>query len=190
MSWIKMIKEDEAYDYLKTLYKKYGDPFEGVANIWKAHSLNPESLRFHYDLNKHLLTGKSGLSRMQREMIGLVVLSHYKCEYGLKLHEDSLDKLTKNKSLIAGLKSDFRKLDLGDKDIRMLEYAEKLTAHPGDMKKSDVSNLREAGFKDSDILDITLVAGYFSFVTRIIQGLGVELEGPASKSKGDDLFNI
>jgi uncharacterized peroxidase-related enzyme len=190
MAWIKMIKEDEAYDYLKTLYKKYGDPFEGVANIWKAHSLNPESLRFHYDLNKHLLTGKSGLSRMQREMIGLVVLSHYQCEYGLKHHQMSMDQLTKNKSLIEGLKTDFHSLDLGDKDIRMLEYADKLTARPGEMQKADVDGLREVGFKDSDILDINLVTGYFSFVARIIEGLGVELEGPDSKPKGDDLFNI
>ncbi len=190
MSWIKTIKEDEAYDYLKTLYKKYGDPFDGVANIWKAHSLSPESLRFHYDLNKHLLTGKSGLSRMQREMIGLVVLSHYQCDYGLKHHEDSLFKLTKSRSLIDGIKIDFRSVDLGDKDIRMLEYAEKLTAHPGDMSKSDIDGLKEVDFKDSDILNINLVAGYFSFVTRIIQGLGVKLEKPDTPSKGDDLFNI
>ena len=190
MSWIRMIKEDEAYDYLKTLYKKYGDPFEGVANIWKIHSLNPESLRFHYDLNKHLLTGKSNLSRMQREMIALVVLSHYRCEYGLKHHEDSLYKLTKNKTLIDGLRKDFRSLDLGDKDMRMLEYAEKLTARPTDMSKSDIDGLREAGFKDPDILDINLVSGYLSFVARIIQGLGVEFEGPTARSKGDDLFKI
>jgi uncharacterized peroxidase-related enzyme len=190
MSWIRMIKEDDAQDYLKSLYKKYGDPFEGVANIWKVHSLNPESLRFHYDLNKHLLTGKSNLSRMEREMIALVVLSHYRCRYGLKHHGDSLHKLTKNQSLIDGLEKDFRSLDLGDKDIRMLEYAEKLTSRPGEMSKSDIDGLREVGFKDPDILDINLVSGYFSFVARIILGLGVELEGPAGRSKGDELFNI
>ncbi len=72
----------------------------------------------------------------------------------------------------------------------MLEYAEKLTAHPGDMSKSDIAGLKDVDFKDSDILDINLVAGYFSFVTRIIQGLGVKLEEPDTSSKGDDLFNI
>lgn len=81
MAWIKMIKEGEAQGYLKELYKKYGDPFEGVDNILKIHSLNPPSLRNHYELYKHLLTGTSGLSRMQREMIAVVVSKVNGCHY-------------------------------------------------------------------------------------------------------------
>ncbi|NIM19998.1 MAG: peroxidase-related enzyme [Candidatus Latescibacteria bacterium] len=176
MAWIKMIKEDEAHDYLRTLYKKYGDPFEGVANIWKIHSFNPEALRFHYDFYKHLSTGKSGLSRMQREMIGLVVSTVNQCEYAIVHHGESLFQLTKNGSLIDGIKKDFRKLNIGDKDIGMLEHAEKLTKCPWDIEKADIDKLRDLGFKESDILDITLVAAYFAFVTRIASGLGVELE--------------
>ncbi len=51
MVWIKTIDEDHATGQLKLYYKKYGDPFEGVDNIWKAHSLNPEALRFHHELD-------------------------------------------------------------------------------------------------------------------------------------------
>lgn len=81
MAWIKMISEDDAHDELRTLYKKYGDPFEGVDNILKIHSLNVPSLRYHYDFYKHLMTGPSGLSRMQREMIAVVVSSANNCHY-------------------------------------------------------------------------------------------------------------
>jgi uncharacterized peroxidase-related enzyme len=176
MAWIKMIKEDEAHGYLRTLYKKYGDPFEGVANVLKIHSMNPESLRFHYDLYKHLMTGKSGLSRMQREMIAVVVSSTSRCHYSITHHAESLFRLTKNRPLIEAIKTDFRKADIGDKDIGMLEYAEKLAANPSEMQKDDVEKLRQVGFKDPDVLDIALVASYFAFVIRIANGLGVELE--------------
>jgi alkylhydroperoxidase family enzyme len=82
MAWIRMIREDEPKDdRLRTLYKKYGDPFEGVDNILKIHSLNPESLQHHYDLYKHLMTGQSGLSGMQREMIAVVVSATNGCHY-------------------------------------------------------------------------------------------------------------
>jgi len=81
MAWIKMIGEDEAHGFLRSLYKKYGNPFEGVDNILKIHSLNPDTLRFHYDLYKHLMTGRSGLSRMQREMIAVVVSATNQCHY-------------------------------------------------------------------------------------------------------------
>ncbi len=58
----------------------------------------------------------------------------------------------------------------------MLEYAEKLTLRPWDMTKHDVDELRTAGFSDTAILDINQIAGYFAFVNRLADGLGVELE--------------
>ncbi len=36
--------------------------------------------------------------------------------------------------------------------------------------------LREAGFGDTAILDINQVTGYYAFVNRLADGLGVELE--------------
>jgi uncharacterized peroxidase-related enzyme len=81
MAYIKFIKEDKAQGQLKTYYKKYGDPFSGVDNVLKIHSLNPESLRFHYEYYKHLMNGPSELSRMQREMIAIVVSRINACHY-------------------------------------------------------------------------------------------------------------
>ena len=58
----------------------------------------------------------------------------------------------------------------------MLDYVEKLTRNPGGIAESNVQALREAGFKDRDILDICEVAAYYAYVNRIADGLGVPLE--------------
>ena len=58
----------------------------------------------------------------------------------------------------------------------MLNYAEKLTLRPWDMVEADVQHLREAAFSDAAILDINQVTGYYAFVNRLADGLGVELE--------------
>jgi alkylhydroperoxidase family enzyme len=58
----------------------------------------------------------------------------------------------------------------------MLDFALKLTRAPGDMAKDDADLLRQAGFDDRAIHDICAVTGYFAFVNRIADGLGVELE--------------
>ncbi len=58
----------------------------------------------------------------------------------------------------------------------MLEYAVKLTREPWNMIQADVQRLRETGFEDVDILDINQITGYFAFVNRLADGLGVELE--------------
>lgn len=44
------------------------------------------------------------------------------------------------------------------------------------MAEQDVISLREAGFSDEAILDINQVTGYYAFVNRLADGLGVELE--------------
>jgi uncharacterized peroxidase-related enzyme len=77
---------------------------------------------------------------------------------------------------VAALKSGFRKARLTDSDRAMLEYVEKLTLRPWEMVESDVVRLREAGFSDAAILDINQVTGYYAFVNRLADGLGVELE--------------
>ena len=45
------------------------------------------------------------------------------------------------------------------------------------MTESDLGELRSEGLSDSDILDITLIVGYFNFVNRIALGLGVTFSG-------------
>lgn len=81
MAWIRMIRETEATDNLKTYYDKYGSRRDGVDNILRIHSLNPDSLKYHYDMYKHLMAGPSGLSLAQREMIGTVASKINGCHY-------------------------------------------------------------------------------------------------------------
>lgn len=58
----------------------------------------------------------------------------------------------------------------------MLDYAIKLTLEPWNMVEDDVIVLREQGFSDSAILDINQVTGYYAYVNRLADGLGVGLE--------------
>lgn len=81
MAWIKMIPEDEAGGKLKELYEAYQEPGGGVDNILKIHSLNPKSMKGHYDLYAHLMRGLSELSRIQREMIAVAVSVANRCGY-------------------------------------------------------------------------------------------------------------
>ncbi len=45
------------------------------------------------------------------------------------------------------------------------------------MVEADVIALRDAGFTDADILDINQLTGYYAYVNRLADGLGVGLEG-------------
>ena len=81
MAWIKVIQEDEAEGKLKETYDKLTEPWGGVDNIMKIHSLNLPSLHGHYEFYKTLMHRRSDLTRIQREMIAVVVSAVNRCHY-------------------------------------------------------------------------------------------------------------
>ena len=72
--------------------------------------------------------------------------------------------------------TDYTTAGLDKRRRGMLDYVAKLTLAPGAMEQTDVKALRALGFGDTDILHIVEVAGYYAYVNRIADGLGVELE--------------
>lgn len=80
-AWIKIISENEAEGDLAEQYSQLIEPWGGVDNILKIHSLNPESLRAHVVLYKTVMYGKSPIKRPQREMIAVVASAANHCRY-------------------------------------------------------------------------------------------------------------
>jgi alkylhydroperoxidase family enzyme len=62
-------------------------------------------------------------------------------------------------------------------ELVMLEYTEKLTLKPGEMVETDVIKLRENGVDDGQILELNQIIGYFNYVNRLLNGLGVTTSG-------------
>lgn len=82
IAWIETISQERAGGELKRAYRRSADPASGnVDHIMQIHSLNPSSLLDHLHLYKTLMYGDSPLSRIQREMIGVVVSAINRCEY-------------------------------------------------------------------------------------------------------------
>lgn len=60
--------------------------------------------------------------------------------------------------------------------MALCEYAAKLTRDQQGMSRADLEHLRGVGFDDRGIHDATQVIGFFNYITRIADGLGVEPE--------------
>ena len=81
MAFIKVIDEQGATGPLRKLYDQLTGKDGIVDNILRIHSLNPRSLETHMALYRHLMFGRSGLSRRRREMIGVTVSVLNRCHY-------------------------------------------------------------------------------------------------------------
>lgn len=63
-----------------------------------------------------------------------------------------------------------------DVDHALCAYAEKLTRAPTEMGEPDVARLRAAGLDDVAIHDATQIIGFFNYINRVADALGVEPE--------------
>jgi len=74
---------------------------------------------------------------------------------------------------VADLREDWRNADLAPEERVMLGYVEKLTLTPARMERSDVEALRGVGFDDRAILQIAQITGFFAYLNRVADGIGV-----------------
>ena len=89
-------------------------------------------------------------------------------------HGEFLRATTRDHALVAALqKDDWTLARLDDKDRALLGFARKLNDLPGDVRPEDIDHLQAAGFTDQNIFDVVLIVGYFNFMNRISDGLGV-----------------
>ncbi len=176
MAWIREIEEHEADGEIGELYGRLREERGKVSNILKVHSLNPGALQRHLDLYMHLLFGRSGLSRAERESIAVAVSGANRCDYCVNHHAEALRRYVKDEAQIDAIARGVEGSEAGlDARVRAVtDYARRLTTAPGDVTEADVAALRSAGLTDEDILDANLVVAYFNFVNRIALGLGVD----------------
>lgn len=94
----------------------------------------------------------------------------------MRHHAAGLRRLIKDPSKVQALIDDPREVELPSRQRALVNHSIKLTKTPGRMQESDLQALRDVGLDDRAILDITMICGYFGFVNRLADGLGVALE--------------
>lgn len=71
---------------------------------------------------------------------------------------------------------DWRSAPLAQADRALCAFAAKLTNAPSQMSPADLDDLRAAGYDDRAIHDAAQVIGYFNYINRVADALGVEPE--------------
>jgi uncharacterized peroxidase-related enzyme len=78
-----------------------------------------------------------------------------------------------DEKLVEALRRDYRTAPISDQDCVMLDYVVKLTKDATKCTRTDIQKLREAGFNDKGILQITLIAAWFNYINKVADALGV-----------------
>jgi uncharacterized peroxidase-related enzyme len=81
MAWIKVIPQEEATGALKSEYDAAIKRAGRIWNILGIMSQNPEALKASMNFYLAILYGASPLTRIQREMLAVVVSAANRCVY-------------------------------------------------------------------------------------------------------------
>ena len=79
-------------------------------------------------------------------------------------------------AFVEAIARDWRAAPLNKVDRALCAYAEKLTRAPSEMGEGDVQRLRAEGLDDVAIHDATQIIGFFNYINRVADALGVEPE--------------
>jgi uncharacterized peroxidase-related enzyme len=81
--------------------------------------------------------------------------------------------VTLDEKMVTALQEDYTRAPISEQDRVMLDYVVKLTRDATKVSPEDHVRLREAGFDDKGILQITLIASWFNYINRVADALGV-----------------
>ena len=154
---------DETRAYFDLCAEKLGL----VPNVLRAYAFDIAKLDAFTAIYNDLMLGASGLSKLEREMIAVVVSSVNRCFYCLVAHGQAVRALSGQPELGEQMVMNWRAAELTPRQAAMLGFAEKLTEAPGRIVEADRQALRDAGFTDREIWDIAAVAGLFAMSNRV-----------------------
>lgn len=181
-AWIKMISDKDADEELSEVLNLARTPHGTVDNVMRVHSLRPNTMKGHVTLYRAALHDDSNTIPMWfQETISSYVSILNDCPYSYANHWKNAAHLmqdpTKAKQVEIALNAKKPKSHFIGAELVMLEYTEKLTLKPGEMVETDVIKLRENGVDDGQILELNQIIGYFNYVNRLLNGLGVTTSG-------------
>jgi len=158
--------DEEMKHYINVCKEKLGM----VPNVILANAADQDRLKNFVNFYNRLMLKEGHLSKLEREMIAVVVSSCNKCFYCLIAHGAAVRQLSKNQYLGDELMINYRSASLNIRHKLMLDFSFKLTENPSKVDNSDRNILREAGFSEEEILEIVEVASFFNMSNRIAAG--------------------
>jgi uncharacterized peroxidase-related enzyme len=84
--------------------------------------------------------------------------------------------VTLDAEFVKALEEDYTRAVITPQERAMLDYVVKLTKDATQVRRTDHERLRQAGFDDKGILQITLIASWFNYINRVADALGVGRE--------------
>ncbi|MFF1251836.1 carboxymuconolactone decarboxylase family protein [Pseudarthrobacter sp. NPDC058329] len=178
MTILKVTPEAGASGLTAEIYDADRRSLGYVPSHTKAMSLNPEAYMAWESLTQAISTS---LGLRWYELVTLAAAQAIGSTHCRLAHGKKTLTIIPEEHLCA-IARDFHNADLPEAEVAMMDYAVKLSTDAAAMADGDAQRLREVGFSDREIADITMAAAARNFFSRALLALNVELDVPEGMS--------
>jgi uncharacterized peroxidase-related enzyme len=154
-------------DDLQRYFARCREKLGYVPNVLASYAFDAAKLQAFVAFYNDLMLADSPLTKLEREMIAVVVSSANRCFYCLTAHGAAVRQLSGKPELGEMLVMNYRTAPLSPRERAMLDFAVLMTKASATIEEKDRQALRDVGLSDRDIWDVAAVAGFFNMSNRM-----------------------
>lgn len=148
-----------------------------IPNVFLALARRPDEFRAFFAYHDALMEKKSGLSKVEREMIVVTTSALNHCLYCVVAHGAILRVRSKNPKISEQIAINYRRADIIDRQKAILDYAYKVAIQSHEITQEDVERLYAYGLDDEDIWDIGAIVAFFAMSNRLANMAAIQPNG-------------
>ncbi|MET0427078.1 MAG: peroxidase-related enzyme [Microvirga sp.] len=138
-----------------------------IPNVFLTLAHRPDEFRAFFAYHDALMDKPGNLTKAEREMIVVATSSANQCQYCIIAHGAILRIRAKNPLVADQVAANYRKADITPRQKAMLAFAMEVALNSQGVGETQMDVLKEHGFTEDDIWDITAIAAFFGMSNRL-----------------------
>lgn len=138
-----------------------------IPNVFLVLANRPAEFRAFFDYHDALMEKDSNLSKGEREMIVVATSGLNQCQYCVVAHGAILRIREKNPLIADQIAVNYHNADITPRQKAMLDFAVKVSQAAQEVSDADINELKQHGFDDEDVWDITGISAFFGLSNRM-----------------------
>ncbi|MDQ6849403.1 MAG: peroxidase-related enzyme [Actinomycetota bacterium] len=171
--FIDAVTEDAATGGVAEYYRQQRAAWGFLPNYAGAFATRPDVAQAWNALNAAI---RGGMDRRRFELATIAAARALRSTYCTAAHSKFLRDVCGDEKALDLIAQDPTGAALSREDRAVYQFAAKVATSAESVRQQDVDQLREIGLSDVDIADLVFAASARSFFTRVLDGLGAQLD--------------
>ena len=171
--FIQTIPEDAATGAVADYYRHQREAWGFLPNYAHVFSSRPDVAQAWNQFN---LTIRGGMDRRLFELATIAAARALRSTYCTAAHSKFLRDVCGDEATLQLIAEDPSGASLSPQDRAVFDFATQVATDASSIQQADIDTLRAHGLSDLDIANIVYAAAARSFFTRVLDGLGAQLD--------------